>query len=91
MSFLGIENNPETGCYFVGRGGFPNANGVLECDAAVMVGKDCSFGAVASLQGYIVYWIALHCGGRGGGGGNWEGTKLIGESVTRGALQYKGA
>lgn len=51
-SFLVIENNPDTGCYFVGRGGFPNCNGVLECDAAVMVGKNCSFGAVAALQGY---------------------------------------
>ncbi|XP_068685283.1 N(4)-(Beta-N-acetylglucosaminyl)-L-asparaginase-like [Montipora foliosa] len=57
----GIENNPETGCYFVGRGGFPNANGVLECDAAVMVGKDCSFGAVASLQGVAMPFSVARC------------------------------
>lgn len=56
---LEIENNPETGCYFVGRGGFPNANGVLEGDAAVMVGKDCSFGAVAALQGYKKNYISI--------------------------------
>ncbi|KAL9965284.1 hypothetical protein ACROYT_G029059 [Oculina patagonica] len=46
-----IEDNPETGCYFVGRGGFPNSKGVLECDAAIMVGDKCRFGAVAALQG----------------------------------------
>ena len=51
--FLAIEDNPDTGCYFVGKGGFPNSKGVLECDAAVMAGKKCRFGAVAALQGYV--------------------------------------
>ena len=36
---------------------------MLEGDAAVMLGKDCSFGAVAALQGYkenfTVYSIVL--------------------------------
>ena len=50
--FLVIEDDPETGFYFVGRGGLPNSKGVLECDAAVMVGDTCRFGAVAALQGY---------------------------------------
>lgn len=49
--FQVIEDDPETGCFFVGRGGFPNSKGVLECDAAVMVGDKCRFGAVAALQG----------------------------------------
>ena len=52
-----IENNPGTGHYFVGKGGFPNSQGVLECDAAVMVGKNCHFGAVAALQGYLIAYI----------------------------------
>lgn len=73
---LEIENNPETGCYLVGRGGFPNANGVLEGDAAVMVGKDCSFGAVAALQGYnknyTFYRFVLQDEGTTGG---WVGTQ----------------
>lgn len=46
-----FEENPDTGCYFVGRGGLPNSSGILECDAAVMTGKRCCFGAVAALQG----------------------------------------
>ena len=46
-----FEENPDTGCYFVGRGGLPNSSGILECDAAVMTGKSCCFGAVAALQG----------------------------------------
>ncbi|XP_074633522.1 N(4)-(Beta-N-acetylglucosaminyl)-L-asparaginase-like isoform X2 [Acropora palmata] len=56
-----IEDNPETGSYFVGRGGFPNASGVLEGDAAVMLGKDCSFGAVAALQGVAMPFSVARC------------------------------
>jgi len=51
LLFQVIEDDPETGCFFVGRGGLPNSKGVLECDAAVMVGDKCRFGAVAALQG----------------------------------------
>ena len=51
LIFPAIEKNPDTGSYFVGKGGFPNSYGVLECDAAVMVGEKCRFGAVAALQG----------------------------------------
>ena len=51
-----IEDDSETGCFFVGRGGIPNSKGVLECDAAVMVGDKCRFGAVAALQG----WDYMH-------------------------------
>ena len=50
--FLVIEEDPDTGLYFVGRGGLPNSKGILECDAAVMDGDTCRFGAVAALQGY---------------------------------------
>ena len=51
FSSSAFEENPDTGCYFVGRGGLPNSSGILECDAAVMTGKRCCFGAVAALQG----------------------------------------
>ena len=50
--FSVIEDDPDTGLYFVGRGGLPNSKGILECDAAVMDGDTCRFGAVAALQGY---------------------------------------
>ena len=50
--FSVIEDDPDTGLYFVGRGGLPNSRGILECDAAVMDGDTCRFGAVAALQGY---------------------------------------
>ncbi len=46
-----VEDDPSTGVYLVGRGGFPNSAGRLECDAAIMDGKHCHFGAVAALQG----------------------------------------
>ncbi|XP_046852887.1 N(4)-(Beta-N-acetylglucosaminyl)-L-asparaginase-like [Xenia sp. Carnegie-2017] len=46
-----VEDDPKTGKYVVGRGGFPNENGILECDAAIMDGRKCRFGAVAALQG----------------------------------------
>lgn len=56
-----IEDDPETGCFFVGRGGFPNSKGVLECDAAVMVGDKCRFGAVAALQGVAMPLSVARC------------------------------
>lgn len=46
-----VEDDPETGPYLVGRGGYPNSSGILECDAAIMVGERCQFGAVAGIQG----------------------------------------
>ncbi|KAM3838266.1 N(4)-(Beta-N-acetylglucosaminyl)-L-asparaginase [Diretmus argenteus] len=46
-----VESDPETGRHIVGRGGFPNSEGVLECDAAIMEGDAGRFGAVAALQG----------------------------------------
>jgi len=56
-----IEDDPETGCFFVGRGGIPNSKGVLECDAAVMVGDKCRFGAVAALQGVAMPLSVARC------------------------------
>ncbi|KAL0964368.1 hypothetical protein UPYG_G00322900 [Umbra pygmaea] len=46
-----VEDDPETGRHIVGRGGFPNSRGVLECDAAIMEGTAGRFGAVAALRG----------------------------------------
>ncbi|XP_072565618.1 N(4)-(Beta-N-acetylglucosaminyl)-L-asparaginase isoform X3 [Paramormyrops kingsleyae] len=46
-----VEDNLETGRFVVGRGGFPNSAGVLECDAAIMEGQPGRFGAVAALRG----------------------------------------
>ena len=56
MFFLSsvVEDDPDTGKHVVGRGGFPNERGILECDAAVMCGNGCRFGAVAAIQGYIL-------------------------------------
>lgn len=46
-----IEDDPTTGRYFVGRGCYPNREGVVQLDAALMRGSDCAFGAVAALEG----------------------------------------
>ncbi|XP_015218174.1 N(4)-(Beta-N-acetylglucosaminyl)-L-asparaginase isoform X2 [Lepisosteus oculatus] len=46
-----IENDRETGRFVVGRGGYPNSEGLVECDAALMEGIAGRFGAVAALQG----------------------------------------
>ena len=51
MCFPEMENDPETGRHIVGRGGFPNSEGLLECDAAIMQGTAGKFGAVAALRG----------------------------------------
>uniref|UniRef100_W5K7U6 Zgc:153169 n=1 Tax=Astyanax mexicanus TaxID=7994 RepID=W5K7U6_ASTMX len=39
------------GRHIVGRGGFPNSRGIVECDAAIMEGVPGRFGAVAALVG----------------------------------------
>lgn len=36
--------------YFVGLGGLPNADGLMEFDAAVMDGKTMSYGAVLAIR-----------------------------------------
>jgi isoaspartyl peptidase/L-asparaginase-like protein (Ntn-hydrolase superfamily) len=38
--------------HYVGTGGLPNAQGVVELDASVMIGSSRAFGAVAALHGY---------------------------------------
>lgn len=38
--------------HYVGTGGLPNARGVVELDAAIMVGSTRAFGAVAAVRGY---------------------------------------
>jgi isoaspartyl peptidase/L-asparaginase-like protein (Ntn-hydrolase superfamily) len=44
-----VESNPDVTS--VGLGGLPNAEGVVELDAAIMNGNDLECGAVAALQG----------------------------------------
>ena len=51
---LEFEDDITTGICVVGRGGFPNAEGKLQCDAAIMTGDSHSFGAVAALEGYLL-------------------------------------
>ncbi|KAK1791778.1 hypothetical protein P4O66_013752, partial [Electrophorus voltai] len=46
-----VENDVDTGRNIVGRGGFPNSMGIVECDAAIMEGVPGRFGAVAALRG----------------------------------------
>ncbi|XP_054841353.1 N(4)-(Beta-N-acetylglucosaminyl)-L-asparaginase-like isoform X2 [Eublepharis macularius] len=46
-----IENDEETGVFVVGRGGYPNKDGIIQCDAAIMEGQPGRFGAVAALHG----------------------------------------
>lgn len=49
--FLGVEDDPNTGVYFVGRGCCPNEDGIVQLDAGIMRGSDCSLGAVCALEG----------------------------------------
>lgn len=44
------EDNPAD--HYVGTSGLPNAQGVVELDASVMLGSGRQFGAVAALRGY---------------------------------------
>lgn len=46
------EVDPFYGPYHVGCSGWRNSNKVLELDAAIMDGKNLSFGAVTALQGF---------------------------------------
>lgn len=46
-----VEDDVDTGRHIVGRGGYPNSKGVVECDAAIMEGVPGRFGAVAALRG----------------------------------------
>lgn len=46
-----VEDDADTGRHIVGRGGYPNCKGVVECDAAIMEGVPGRFGAVAALRG----------------------------------------
>lgn len=50
--FSEVEDDVDTGRHIVGRGGYPNFKGVVECDAAIMEGLPGRFGAVAALRGY---------------------------------------
>ncbi|XP_028676473.1 N(4)-(Beta-N-acetylglucosaminyl)-L-asparaginase [Erpetoichthys calabaricus] len=49
-SLAEVEDNLETGKYIVGRGGYPNRDGQVQCDAAIMEGRPGRFGAVAALS-----------------------------------------
>ncbi|KAG2467138.1 ASPG asparaginase, partial [Polypterus senegalus] len=49
-SLADVEDNLETGKYIVGRGGYPNRDGQVQCDAAIMEGRPGRFGAVAALR-----------------------------------------
>jgi isoaspartyl peptidase/L-asparaginase-like protein (Ntn-hydrolase superfamily) len=44
------EDDPDD--HYVGTGGLPNATGVVELDAAIMVGSTRAFGGVAAVRGY---------------------------------------
>ncbi|XP_069090364.1 N(4)-(Beta-N-acetylglucosaminyl)-L-asparaginase-like [Pleurodeles waltl] len=55
-----LENDMETGQHIVGRGGYPNQDGLVQCDAAIMEGLPGRFGAVAALHG-ISTPIAVAC------------------------------
>ena len=49
--FLDVENEPSTGVYYVGRGSYPNVNGIVQLDAGIMRGEDHAIGAVCALEG----------------------------------------
>ena len=48
---LDIEDDPNTGKYLIGRGCYPNSDGLVQLDAAIMNGKDFKFGSVCALEG----------------------------------------
>ncbi len=37
--------------YLVGRGGFPNSDGIVQLDAAMMRGEDNGIGSVCAIEG----------------------------------------
>ena len=49
-AMLRCEDNLDD--HYVGTGGLPNAQGVVELDAAVMVGSTRAFGGVGAIRGY---------------------------------------
>ncbi len=50
VALRACENNLAD--HYVGTSGLPNARGVVELDASLMIGSSRAFGAVAALQGY---------------------------------------
>ena len=48
-----VEDDPTTGPFYIGRGCYPNSEGIVQLDAALMRGSDYSFGAVAALERYV--------------------------------------
>lgn len=51
MSVTVAELDASYGPYHVGCGGWQNADGELELDAAIMDGANLNFGAVTALKG----------------------------------------
>jgi N4-(beta-N-acetylglucosaminyl)-L-asparaginase len=47
-----VEDDPTTGVYYVGRGCYPNKEGVVQLDAAIMRGTDHAIGSVCSIERY---------------------------------------
>ena len=45
-----LEDDLATGPYVVGRGCFPNSEGTVQLDAAIMRGSDCNIGAVCAVE-----------------------------------------
>lgn len=54
LNHLVVEDDPSTGPYYVGRGCYPNHEGTVQLDAAIMSGSNHSFGAVAALERYVI-------------------------------------
>lgn len=52
MGINAVEDDEQTGRFFVGRGSYRNAVGRHQFDAALMVGCDSKFGGVAALSGF---------------------------------------
>lgn len=84
--------------HYVGTGGLPNAQGVVELDASLMVGSTRGFGAVGALQGYphpvsvaraVLERLPQHCLLVGGGAAlfaaecGFEGAELMTEDSRR--------
>ena len=50
LACVAVEDDPSTGKFLVGRGCYPNSDGVVQLDAALMRGRDCGYGGVAGLE-----------------------------------------